>query len=79
MSFFIILGIVLWLVLAMWPAIIAKNKGYSFMLFLILSWFVSFVITLIIAALLKDKTMTRAERIADSSAEAALEKEESRI
>lgn len=79
MSFFIILGIVLWLVLAMWPAIIAKNKGYSFILFLILSWFVSFVITLIIAVLLRDKTMTEAERVADSSAETALDKEESRI
>lgn len=78
MSFFIILGIVLWLVLAMWPAIIAKNKGYSFILFLILSWFVSFVITLIIAALLRDRTMTETERIADNSAEAALENEESR-
>lgn len=79
MSFFIILGIVLWLILAMWPAIIAKNKGYSFILFLILSWFVSFVITLIVAALLRDKTMTEAERVADSTAEAALDKEESRV
>ncbi|HSX45655.1 MAG TPA: hypothetical protein VLG27_01460 [Candidatus Saccharimonadia bacterium] len=79
MSFFIILGIVLWVFIAFWPAFIAKNKGYSFILFLVLSWFVSFIITLIVVTLLKDKTMTKSDRAADRAAEAALEKEENRV
>lgn len=75
MAFFIIFGVFLWLALALWPAFIAKSKGYSFILFLVLSWFVSFVITLIVALLLRDKTMTRA---ADRAAETALDNEEGR-
>lgn len=78
MAFFIMLGAFLWLILALWPAFIAKSKGYSFILFLILSWFVSFVITLIVALLLRDKTMTRADRAADRAVETALDNEESR-
>jgi hypothetical protein len=76
MAFIIILGVVLWVFIAFWPAIVAKNKGYSFLLFLILSWFVSFIITLLIVVLLKDKTLTAADRKADKAAKAALEKEE---
>lgn len=75
--FFIILGIVLWIVFAFWPAMLAKNKGYSFILFLLLSWFVSFIITLLIVVIfLKDKTETSADRAADKAADAALAKEE---
>lgn len=72
---FVVLGIVLWVILAFWPAYLAKKKGYSFILFLILSWFVSFVITLIVAALLKDKTMTAADRADDRAAEAAVQRD----
>lgn len=78
MSFLIILGIVLWIALAFWPALLAKRKGYSFLLFLLLSWFISFLITLVVVLFLKDKTITAAERAADKAAEAALQKEESR-
>jgi len=52
---FVILGMVLWILLAFWPAMLAKRKGYSFILFLILSWFVSFIVTLIVVLILKDK------------------------
>jgi uncharacterized sodium:solute symporter family permease YidK len=76
MSFFIVLGIFLWIFLAFWPAMVAKRKGYSFFLFLILSWFVSFVITLIVVLILRDKTMTQSEIAADRAAEAALDREE---
>lgn len=51
----ILLGIILWVLLALWPAMLAKRKGYSFVLFLILSWFVSFIITLLAVLFLKDK------------------------
>ncbi len=59
--FFIILGTIAWISLALWPAFIAKNKGYSFILFLLLGVFVSFILALIVAALLKDKTLTPEE------------------
>lgn len=78
MAFLVMLGIVLWLVFAIWPAYIAKTKGYSFILFLILSWFVSFILTLLVVLLLKDKTLTPADKTADEAAEAALDKEEGR-
>jgi ABC-type Mn2+/Zn2+ transport system permease subunit len=77
-SFYIILGLVLWIALAFWPATMAKRKGYSFWLFLILSWVVSFVITLIVVIFLKDKNQTAEDRAADAAAEAELEKEENR-
>lgn len=54
--FFVTMGVVIWIALALWPAVVAKNKGYSFWLFLIASWFVSFIVTLIVALLLRDKT-----------------------
>lgn len=73
--FFAILGVFLWVVLAFLPAYLAKKKGYSFILFLVLSWFVSFLLTLVIVLFLKDKTMTAADRAADAAAEKALQKE----
>jgi uncharacterized sodium:solute symporter family permease YidK len=78
-SFYIILGLALWIALAFWPATLAKRKGYSFVLFLVLSWFVSFVITLIVVLFLKDKTMTAADRSADKAAEAVLEEEDEKL
>ncbi len=71
-----ILGIVAWFVLAFWPATIAKRKGYSFVLFLILAIFISWLIALIIALIMKDKNETAQERADDAAAEAALDKEE---
>lgn len=59
--FFIILGVIAWISFALWPAFIAKNKGYSFILFLLLGVFLSFLVALIVAALLKDKTLTPEE------------------
>lgn len=52
--FFIILGTILWVALALWPAFIAKGKGYSFILFFLISllfWW----ITLFVVIFLKDK------------------------
>ncbi len=73
--FFIILGIFLWVFLAFVPAYLAKKKGYSFILFLLLSWFVSFVITLIVVLALKDKTQTAADRADDAAVDRAIQKE----
>jgi len=68
-SFFILLGIVLWVFLAFWPAIVARRKGYSFMLFLIMALVISWVITLIITLVLKDKNATAESRAADRAAD----------
>ena len=77
-SFFLILGIFLWILFAFWPAWLAKKKGYSFLLFLVLSWFVSFVVTLIVVMLLRDKNETAADRAASKAADEALAKEENK-
>lgn len=59
--FFIILGVIAWVSFALWPAFIAQRKGYSFVLFLLLGIVFSFLLALIVAALLKDKTLTPEE------------------
>lgn len=63
-----LLGMILWVLLALWPAMLAKRKGYSFMLFLILSWFVSFIITLLAVLFLKDKNEISADRTINKTA-----------
>lgn len=55
-SFFVILGMILWVTLAFWPAVMAKRKGYNFILFLLMAIFISWLLTLIIVLFLKDKT-----------------------
>jgi ABC-type Mn2+/Zn2+ transport system permease subunit len=77
-SFFVVMGIVLWVILAFWPAIIAKRKGYSFALFLIIALLVSWLLSLVIILVMKDKNQTAESIAADQAAEAALEKEENR-
>jgi RsiW-degrading membrane proteinase PrsW (M82 family) len=54
-AFLIILGVFLWIMVALWPAFIAKNKGYSFILFWILGWFISWILTLILVLLLPNR------------------------
>jgi len=77
MAFLIILGVVAWIVLAIWPASIAKKKGYSFVLFLLFGIIISFLLALLVAVLLKDKTQTAQQRADDAAAEAAIQRDES--
>lgn len=54
--FFIILGIVLWVAVSLAPAFIARNKGYNFFLFWIISllfWW----ITLFVAMFMKPRVV----------------------
>jgi hypothetical protein len=51
----VIIGIILWIFVAFWPARVAKSRGYNFWLFLILSWFISFLLALALAYLLPNK------------------------
>lgn len=64
-GFFLVLGIFLWIMVALWPAYFAMRKGYSFILFLILGWITSFVVALIVALIVPDKNKpatTKAEQ-----------------
>jgi ABC-type Mn2+/Zn2+ transport system permease subunit len=58
--FFWMLGVVIWIALAFWPATVARNKGHSFLGYFLLSipfWW----ITLFIAYFgLQDKTGAKA-------------------
>lgn len=70
-----IVGIVAWIIIAFWPAWWAQKKGYNFWLFLVLSWFISFILTLIIIAFLRDKTETPEDRAADRAVDDIKEQE----
>lgn len=72
-SFYLVLGIVLWVLFALWPAIWAKKKGYSFIVFLLLAWITSFLLTLIVVALLKNKNKTEADRKAEKAVSEVLD------
>ncbi len=76
MIFYGLLGAVAWICLALWPANIAKRKGYSFTLFLLLGILVSFIIALIVAGLLKDKNQSAADKKAEKAVDKVLHKQE---
>ncbi len=73
--FYIILGIVLWVILALWPAYMAKKKGYSFLLFLLLGIVTSWLVSLIVALVVKNKNLTPQQIADDQAAQAAIERE----
>jgi len=45
----------IWIAFAFWPARVASRKGYSFLLFFLFS-LITFLIALLVAYMLKDKT-----------------------
>lgn len=49
-----ILGIVIWILIAFWPARVARRKGHSFLLFFIFSLFF-FPAAVIVAYLVRDR------------------------
>lgn len=53
--FFIILGIIVWVAIAFWPATIAGRKGYSFLGFFLVSLFFWWI-TLFVTLFMRDKT-----------------------
>ena len=50
-----ILGLIIWIAIAFWPARVAGRKGHSFVLYFILSLFF-FPLALIMAYVVKDRT-----------------------
>jgi hypothetical protein len=78
-TFILIMGIVVWVAVAIWPAFIAKQKGYSFMLFLFSGIVISGLLTLLIVSLMKDKLITAEEIADDEAAEEYLDQEEDKF
>jgi ABC-type glycerol-3-phosphate transport system permease component len=50
-----VLAVVIWILIAFWPARVARRKGHSFLLFFIFSLFF-FPAALIVAYLVRDRT-----------------------
>ncbi|HUD10055.1 MAG TPA: hypothetical protein VMR28_00080 [Candidatus Saccharimonadales bacterium] len=73
-----LLGVILWVIVAFWPAMVAKRKGHSFGLFFILS-LIFFFLSLILAYVVSDRTMTAKDKADDRAAEKALDREENSI
>lgn len=74
-AYFAVLGIALWVILAFWPAVMARKKGYSFILFLLLALVVSWLLTLIVVLFLHDKNETAQQRADDKAVDEVLAKE----
>ena len=69
-----LLGVILWVIVAFWPAMVARRKGHSFILFFLLS-LVFFFLALILAYAVKDRTKTARDIADDKAAEAAIERD----
>ncbi|MDQ5972104.1 MAG: hypothetical protein QG553_263 [Patescibacteria group bacterium] len=54
-SFMLVLGIVIWIFIALWPARVAYRKGHSFLLFFVFSLFF-FPAAVITAYVVKDRS-----------------------
>lgn len=76
--FYVVLGVIIWIAIAFWPASVARRKGYSFILFFLLS-LVFFFLSLILAYVVKDKTQTAEDREADAAAEKILDEENAKL
>lgn len=70
----LLLGAILWIIIAFWPAMVAKRKGHSFWGFFLLS-IVFFFLALILAYAVKDRTETAKDRADDRAVERALDSE----
>jgi ABC-type Mn2+/Zn2+ transport system permease subunit len=60
MVFFYILGVILWIAIAFWPATVAKNKGHSFLGYFLLSIFFWWITLFVVYFGLKDNSGTAA-------------------
>ncbi|HVO86711.1 MAG TPA: hypothetical protein VMT23_03255 [Candidatus Binatia bacterium] len=71
-----ILGLVICVIIALWPAMVASRKGHSFLLWFIISipfWLISLFV---VYFGLSDKTKTAQDIADDKAAEKALDREE---
>ena len=73
---FVILGIVIWIIIALWPARVAAAKGHSFWLWFLISIFFWWISLFVVYFGLKDETKTAQDRADEKAVEAELDKEE---
>jgi hypothetical protein len=57
-AFFWLIWLIIWVLIAFWPARVASRKGYSFILFFIFSLFF-FPAAVIVAYVVRDKDLKR--------------------
>lgn len=70
-----LLGAILWVIFAFWPAIVARSKGHSFVLFFLLS-LVFFFLSVALAYMVSDKTATAQDKADQDAVNKVLEREE---
>lgn len=73
-----ILGLIAWVLIAIWPARVAGNKGHSFLLWFIISIFFWWITLFVVYFGLTDKNRTAKSIADDKAVDAALEREENR-
>ena len=71
-----VLGLVAWIIIAIWPARIASKKGHSFVLWFLISTFFWWITLFWVNFGLKDKNQTPQDVANDNAVDKILEKEE---
>lgn len=71
-----ILGVIAWILVAIWPATIAAKKGHSFVIWFIISLFFWWITLFVAAFGLKDLTKTPEDIAADKAVDAAIERQQ---
>lgn len=71
-----VLGLVAWIIVAIWPAHVASRKGHSFLVWFFISIFFWWIALFVVYFGLKDKTKTAQDIADDKAVDKILEKEE---
>lgn len=71
-----ILGLVVWVIVATWPARVAARKGHSFIGWFLLSLFFWWITLFVVYLGLSDRTMTAQKRADSAAVDAQLDREE---
>jgi hypothetical protein len=66
-----LLGVILWVIVAFWPAMVASRKGHSFLLYFLIS-IIFFPLALVLAYTVKDRTLTAQDKADDKAVDASL-------
>ncbi len=71
-----VLALIAWVLIAIWPARVAASKGYSFVVWLIISLFFWWISLFWVYLGLKDKTKTAKDIADDKAVDKVLAREE---
>jgi phosphotransferase system glucose/maltose/N-acetylglucosamine-specific IIC component len=69
-----ILGLVAWILVAIWPARVAQNKGYGFILWFLISLFFWWATLFVVYFVLHDKTVTPEDREASEAVDELMDR-----